>query len=120
MVSFRSLTFLFVFTLMFSVTAFADRILTFQPTGSTVPIFQPTDEGVPVGDSSYLATPPLPSTNPQFTLNYKVEPMLSGSVLTLFQNTLPTNPVAREVDWVAKGTFSVKAYSVRRQAIQGF
>ena len=68
---FRSLIALFVFTWMFSVTAFADRILTFQPTGFTLPSFQPTINGVPVGNPSYLADPATATTGSEFTMDSK-------------------------------------------------
>jgi len=103
---FRPLTALFFFTWVFSVTAFADRILTFQPTGSTLPIFQPTVNGVPVGYPSYLADPASSTTDPQFTLDSKNPWGMEG--VSGFYNTLPTSPTTTAVDWVPKGTFSVE------------
>ncbi len=107
MLSFRSLIALSVFTWMFSVTAFADPYVTFTLTGSTLPTFQPTINGVPVGDPSYLATPPSSDVNsvPIFLLSkgYPTPESVSG-----FWNTLPTSPTTTEVDWVPKGSFSVE------------
>ncbi len=105
MLRFRSLIAPFILTWMFSVTAFADQILTFQPTGFTLPSFQPTINGVPVGNPSYLANPATATTDPQFTLDSKNLSGMEG--VSGFWNTLPTTPTTTEVDWVPKGSFSV-------------